>query len=250
MDWMLLLCVFVIAIFAANIIQGITGFAGTLIAMPILIMILDLQTAKHVLNLTGLLASLYIVWQDWRYIDRAELPKILILMGSGMIIGIVSYQWMPVDVLLKIFALFILLISLRGLWQHFQQNNTHKKRLPPLYVRMKEQFILLWAGIFHGLFVAGGPLLVAYFSSKAKPKQVFRVSLSFVWLILNSFIFIQGILYQEITYNTMYYSAIACVPLFAGIYVGGQLLQRLNQRHFMLISYILLIISGISLFFK
>lgn len=238
---------FCIVIVFANIIQGITGFAGTLLAMPFLIMIIDLETAKHVLNFTGILASLYILCKDWRYVNTSEVKIILLWMSIGLVIGIVGYNFLPTELLLILFPFFILIIALKGLYGHIngqastplpeQQQTTHSQRL-----------LLGLAGIIHGLFVSGGPLLVAYMSKRQQKKEEFRATLSVVWLILNSIILIQSLFLGQITSSIYMYCAIAIVPLFIGILIGSALLQKMSQRSFMLLSYILLVISGISLF--
>ncbi|OEH89607.1 hypothetical protein ATO00_10015 [Loigolactobacillus coryniformis subsp. coryniformis] len=66
------IAIFCLVIICSNIIQGITGFAGTLIAMPFLIMLVDLETAKQVLNLLGILASLMIVVKDYKLIKKSN----------------------------------------------------------------------------------------------------------------------------------------------------------------------------------
>ena len=48
---------FAVAIFIANIIQGLTGFAGSLLAMPPSINILGLIPAKVAVNTFGLVLS-------------------------------------------------------------------------------------------------------------------------------------------------------------------------------------------------
>ena len=45
---------FFLVILAANVIQGITGFAGTILAMPPSLMLVGYPVAKPVLNVLGL----------------------------------------------------------------------------------------------------------------------------------------------------------------------------------------------------
>jgi len=50
--WLLLI------VLLTNIIQGITGFAETALALPLSVFVTDLATAKAILNVLGLLASI------------------------------------------------------------------------------------------------------------------------------------------------------------------------------------------------
>ena len=52
--------VFFLVILLANIIQGITGFAGTILAMPPSLMLVGYSVAKPVLNVLGLLSGIYV----------------------------------------------------------------------------------------------------------------------------------------------------------------------------------------------
>lgn len=236
----------ILAIFAiillANIIQGITGFAGTLIAMPFLIMIVDLETAKQSLNFLGILASLWIISKDYRYINWKYFKKILFVMLLGLIIGMASYNILPKDLLMMILPLFVFFVGLKGIFSSLTRMEKIKKENALL-----DNALLLSAGIIHGLFVAGGPLLVTYATSKLDGKSEFRVTLSSIWLVSNTIMMIQSIVTGVITKEMAGYMGIAIVPLFFGILIGSILLKRMSQKTFMLISYSLLIFSGISL---
>ena len=50
---------FLLVILLTNIIQGITGFAGTILAMPPGLMLVGYPVAKPVLNVLGLLSGIY-----------------------------------------------------------------------------------------------------------------------------------------------------------------------------------------------
>ena len=60
---------FAVAIFIANIIQGLTGFAGSLLAMPPSINILGLIPAKVAVNTFGLVSSAILFVKNFRKMD-------------------------------------------------------------------------------------------------------------------------------------------------------------------------------------
>ncbi|WP_461215916.1 sulfite exporter TauE/SafE family protein [Lacticaseibacillus sp. GG6-2] len=245
MNSILMIVLFGLIIFGSNVIQGITGFAGTLIAMPFLILLVDLDTAKQVLNFLGIIGSVLIIAKDFKYIQWRKLLTILIWMSVGLIVGMVTYNLAPRRILLIIFPLFVLYVGVRGLitlWR--PQKETGEKHTP-----IKDAIILLAAGIIHGLFVAGGPLLVVYATEKLKEKHQFRATLSASWIFLNTVMLIQALVSGAITATVRYDMVLSLVPLLLGIVVGNYLLKRMNQRFFMGLSYVLLTISGVSLLF-
>lgn len=242
---MQLIFLFCLVVFTSNVIQGITGFAGTLIAMPFIIMLVDIDTAKQVLNIMGILASCYIVYKDYCSISWKYYKNIIIFMMIGLFIGLYYYDKIPKDMLLLVFPVFVIFVAIRGFYILIKSPE-NQKTIGNLFGNI----LLLLAGIIHGLFVSGGPLLVIYATEKINDKKSFRATLSAAWLILNSLILIQSIISGKITQMQTKYTAIAIIPLIFGIVIGGILHSKLKQKTFMYISYVLLLISGISLLLK
>lgn len=239
------LSLFSLVIICSNIIQGITGFAGTLIAMPFLIMLVDLETAKQVLNVLGILASALILIKGYRFIQKRQLLIILFWMTIGLAIGILLYRVAPRNILLIIFPIFVLSVGIKGLVAKESKQSLLAKDSNKTTVI--DVLLLVSAGIIHGLFVAGGPLLVVYATKKLAEKRTFRATLSSVWIFLNSIMLLQAIMANVITTSISKYMLISIAPMFIGVMIGNYLLIKLSQKFFMKLSYVLLILSGISL---
>ncbi len=86
---------FYIVILLTNIIQGITGFAGTILAMPPGIMLVGFDVAKPVLNTLGLLAGIYVFVSFRKNVVWKELKKIVIVMAVGMAAGMAVKSFLP-----------------------------------------------------------------------------------------------------------------------------------------------------------
>ena len=80
--------VFFLVILLSNIIQGITGFAGTILAMPPSLMLVGYDTAKPVLNVLGLLSGIYVFAGHRKHVCWGELKKIVAVMAAGIVGGI------------------------------------------------------------------------------------------------------------------------------------------------------------------
>ena len=83
---------FLLVVFLTNVIQGITGFAGTMLAMPPSVMLVGFETAKPILNALGLLSGVYIVLQKRKSVNKKEFLKIIAVMSVGIIGGLRSAQ--------------------------------------------------------------------------------------------------------------------------------------------------------------
>ena len=79
---------FLLVILLTNIIQGITGFAGTILAMPPGLMLVGYPVAKPVLNVLGLLSGIYVFTGNYKSVCWTELRKIVAVMAAGIIGGI------------------------------------------------------------------------------------------------------------------------------------------------------------------
>ncbi len=228
---------FLLVIFLTNIIQGITGFAGTVLAMPPSILLQGIDVAKPILNLLGLFASIWIVVISYKDLNKKEFIKVMIIMFLGLLAGIYIYSVIPVPILLKIYAIFIILIALKGL-------------LVKKEIELKEWIlnsIVFVAGIIHGMFVSGGPLLIIYAAQKFREKSEFRATVSAVWIILNGYLAYshwQTGLFTPTTITKLWWGII---PLLLGMIIGNILHKKMSQKMFLLITYILLIISGLTL---
>jgi uncharacterized membrane protein YfcA len=228
-------------ILISNTIQGITGFAGTILAMPFCILLIGIDNSKQILNLLGMLASIWIVARAYKNICWREFFKIIILMLLGLFIGMKVYSMYSPTILLKILGIFILFVSLMGV---LQKNKTRSKS------KIVLSAILLLAGIIHGIFVVGGPLVVIYATYKLKDKANFRATLSLVWIILNGLILIKGIKLGQFNREVMGLLIPSIMALGFGMALGEVLYKKMNQNLFMRITYILLFISGISILIK
>ena len=137
---------FLIVLFVSNVIQAITGFAGTVLAMPPSVYLLGLDHAKVVLNVMAWLSGLMIAVTGYRHINWKEFIKMSCFMLVGMFAGIQICQIVESEeVLLTMYGIVIVAVALKNLCIHSQ------KQLPPVMLGI----ILLLAGIIHGMFEIG-----------------------------------------------------------------------------------------------
>lgn len=237
---MVKILLFQLVLFFANTVQAITGFAGTVLAMPPSTYLLGLDNAKVVLNTMAWVSGLMIAIMNYRYINWKELAKIVVFMIAGMFAGMEICRVINSDsTLLTIYGFVILAIALKNLLVKKETD------LPQAALYL----VLLAAGVIHGMFVSGGALLVIYAVQVLKDKNEFRATVAPVWVVLNTFMMITQYRSGLFTTENVQLIAVSILPLFLATWLGGKLAQRLNQNVFLNLTYILLIISGVSLVF-
>ncbi|MCS7461211.1 sulfite exporter TauE/SafE family protein [Paenibacillus doosanensis] len=241
-QWFLIFSAFFAIVFISNMIQGITGFAGAVIAMPFAVLLIGLETSKQVINVLGILASIWIVMKSYRHIIWNEFFKILITMLIGLIAGLLLYHVLPFKWLLIILPFFIMFVGFRGLYLQKKGGGSEKD-----IGKWSANILLLLAGVVHGLFVTGGPLLVIYATKRLKNKEEFRATLSMIWIVLNSIIAAESVWKGDFTPQFNHFLLLSILPLVIGTVIGSIFHKKMSQHLFMTISYTLLIISGASL---
>lgn len=224
-------------ILGANIVETITGFAGTLLAMPALMLLMGVNHAKVAVNMISIFVGIGILVRNSKYVNQKQVVRIVLFMAMGIVVGIRLYLYLPVGLLLKVYGIMIIGIALKKIVR--PEAGKPDKRL--------DNVVLILAGVVHGMFVSGGALLVIYAGRVLKDKQEFRATLASVWIILNSVIAVQQIASGSYTKETVKLIALSVIPLIIANRIGNKIHGKISQEVFMKITYILLILSGASI---
>ncbi|MGN1419337.1 MAG: sulfite exporter TauE/SafE family protein [Acutalibacteraceae bacterium] len=237
---------FLTVVFLSNIIQCVTGFAGTVLAMPASIMLVGYKTAKPILNILGIAASDGVVATNYKSINKKEFLKITFVMLLGIVSGIYISGYFEKYAKILYIALGIIVITIAVINAAMFFSKREHKKLPEAVSLL----LLIFSGLIHGIFVCGGPLLVAYASAKLKDTNEFRSTLSAVWIVLNSVILISDIRSGSFNKGTIVMLLLCVAVLFFAIFLGNIICKKISRNTFLIVSYILMMISGISLILK
>lgn len=243
---MLKTILFLAVVFLSNVIQCVTGFAGTVLAMPPSIMLVGYAVAKPILNVLGIAASAGVVAADYKSINKKEFLRITSVMLSGIIGGIFisGYFEKYAKTLYIALGITVILIAVINAVRFFSKKES---KAQPEAVSL---LLLVFSGLIHGIFVCGGPLLVTYASAKLKDTNEFRSTLSAVWIVLNSVILFSDIRSGSFHKNTAILLGVCIAVLFFAIFLGNLISKKLSRNTFLVVTYFLMIISGISLIIK
>lgn len=257
---------FWLVVLVTNIIQGITGFAGTILAMPPSIMLVGYNTAKPILNVLGILAGIFVFCTHGKHVNWKEFGKIVVVMTIGIFggIGIKAILHGDMSPLYIVLGVFVIVLAVQGMWKQMKAEKREKAETMGIstseaagttsgskaLTTVGNYALLLGSGVVHGIFVSGGPLLIAYLSKVIKDKVSFRATISTVWIVLNSIILVDD-LRAGLWNMGLLKEQLIVLPFFlAGMFIGSKLYSKMNQSVFMKLTYVLLFISGVILLFK
>ena len=231
---------FILIIFLSNIIQTITGFAGTALAMPLSLLLEGSDIAKPVLNLVALLVSLSVVILHYKDIAWKHFFIILLVVGFGFGMGyLVELIPMEGKILLSVYGSIVIFISLLFFFLDFEKISL------PYWLML---LFLFLGGIMHKLYVSGGPFVVVYALHELKDKNQFRSTLSLLWIILNSVLFITHLTKGIMVSHTWILFAIGALATLLSILLGTLIAPKLSKKIFLKITCVLLFVSGVTLF--
>ena len=237
---------FLAVVFFSNIIQCVTGFAGTVLAMPFSVMLVGIDVARPILNIMGIAASVGVVAKNHRAIDRKEFLTILGVTLPGMLLGaflknrLAGYG----SVLFRILGVLVILFALMNFVSFLLKKDFAEKSKALGYA------FLIAGGVVHGLFVCGGPLIVSYASVKLKETDAFRATLSAVWIVLNTILMVTDAVTGSFNGEILLLTAVCLTVLFGAILIGNRVAAKMSKKAFLLLTYALMVISGVSLLVK
>lgn len=244
---------FYIVILLTNIIHGITGFAGTILAMPPSLMLVGYDIAKPILNVLAIFSGVYVFLGNYKNIAWKELARIVAVMALG-IFGAVFVKGFFVGkehLLYKLLGILVIVLAVQGFYKLLRKPDEQKPDAPAKgKTGIATYALLVLAGIIHGLFVSGGPLLTGYMTKRIQDKNVFRATICTVWVFLNTLVLLEDIQAGLWVPSTCKMLVFATPFLLAGMFIGSKLVKRMSQMLFMKLTYILLFISGLSLLVK
>jgi hypothetical protein len=235
-------------VFGAFAVGAMTGFGSVVLALSLGALIFDLPSLVVILVPLTLLMNVPLAWRNRSHIDWQLLLKLILpFMMGGMAIGYWLPQLFPEDALKLIFAGFILILSVQALLKiRRSPSNVLGEGREALAQRAKRASAIGAAGIIHGMYASGGPLLVYAMAKAAKGKAAFRATLVMVWLSLNSILtvayFIDGRLSAQ-----GYAIALLAPAVLAGAWAGNWMHHRVDEARFLQLVYWLLIIVAVIL---
>lgn len=228
-----------IAIFCGFFVQTLIGFAGSLIALPILLLAVKLPDAIAFISIFYLFSSAFMVHREWRNIDKDTILRLTLTSIIGVVLGIIVLTYSKPVILQKGLGIFILLYV--G------------------YVLLGKTEVVLgrktnWAfgvlgGFFSGVFSTGGPLYVISVKNSVQEVKTFRATmigvLALVTVIRIPALSISGVL--SMTHVKM--SLIILPVFFLAQFLGTKLFPKVNEVQFKKILLFLLCLSGLALIF-
>ncbi len=229
-----------VIVFMAYGIGAMTGFGSIVLALSAGALVYDLQLLLIILVPLTLVMNFPMAWLNRRFIGWQLLLKtVLPLMLLGLVFGYLIPSWLNSDWVKLVFAALVALFAIRSL----------RAIQPRQLSTAARRFCLIGAGVIHGMFASGGPLLVYALAKSQISKSVFRASLIIVWLVLNCLLTIMYAVDGRLlpALDSVFWLAPAVV---LGAIIGNWLHHKVDEQRFLKIVFIVLLIVSIILMLR
>ena len=223
----------------AYVIFGLTGFGSTVVAVPLLALILPLKFAVPLMMLLDLAATVMLGARLRKGLRLDEAAWLIPFILAGMALGLTLLIRVAEEPLLLGLGLFVLLYAAYGLT---------RRGVPIVLARFWSVPVGLVGGALSALFGAGGVIFAMYFAGRIPDKEALRATnasmIMFSALVRVVLFGFTGLLTQE--------GLLACVAMLVpamlgGFYIGNRLHAVIPAASVVKAVYGVLILAGVSL---
>ena len=230
-----LLAVIVIICIAA-VLQSISGFGFSLLAMPLLSIFVDIQDAVVIATLCGIFTNAVHLRKDFQLVERSIARRISLSALIGMPLGVVVLSIFSATHMRAIIgAVIVVLVFLMMRNFVLKTENTN---------------VDIVLGAFSGLLATSvstnGPPLVFLLQSKQLDPWRLRATLAYVFTISGCASFIVLMIAGKGSIEAFQYAMLSLPAMYLGTVVGRKARLRVTQEAFKRLMYVLLLATAVS----
>ena len=229
-------------LFAAGLIQGLSGFGSALTSISLLPLIMDLKMAVPLIAANAIIVNVINFYSVRAHFVIKDFISLLIGSIIGAPIGIMILKFVDPDITKTILGVLIISYSLYCLLK----KHTVKVELKPIWAYISG----LTAGILGGACTVNGPPVIIYLTKKYESKHKIKAIVAGFLLtagIVNVFMFALNGLY---TLSVCKYSAGFAVFTILGVFTGNHYYKKINHDIFKKFIYVFLLVAGAFLVFN
>ena len=225
----------------AYVVLGLTGFASSLIAVPLLAWRWPLAEVVPLALVMDMLASLLMGGLNLREVRWDEFRAL----APGMLLGGLGGLWLAGQVTsarpLLMLGAYIAGVGLRALRVRREEDQgAHTTALTPAS-RRSAWVYRTGIGLVVMLFATGGPLVLAWLTRRGLGASAMRASLPVI-IMLAALMALDGRLFSAVLGQRL----LVLLPIaLAGVLVGHRLAHRFSTERLRLVSYSVLTASGL-----
>jgi len=227
-------------VFIATLVRSTFGFGESLVAVPLLVLLIPIEIAVPLSVLISILIAAFVVVQDRKQIHFNSAKWLVIFAALGIPFGLLLLIYGNENLTKLALGILIILYSIYSLLykSNFRLETDHKYWL----------FLCgFFSGVFGGAYGLNGPPLVIYGNMRNWTAKHFRATLQ-AYFLPASTLAMFGYWYQGLWISTVtYYFLISIPAIIPAILLGRYFNHQLKDGAFLKYVYLGLIGVGIVL---
>jgi uncharacterized protein len=230
----------ILALFAGGLFKGVAGLGLPLVGVPLLTVVLSLKSAIGVLVVPLIFSNLFQSFEGGLFLPVAR--RFWPLYATLFLTIAVSTQALIAISERYLFALIgialIMLPTIARLQPRLRVRPRQEPWLAPLAGAL--------AGVFGGVSSYYGPALMLYVMWLRLPKAEFVVAVSQMFSVGAVGLAIGLYVFGVATPTQFGVSALACIPVLAGLVLGQRVRFRMSEQRFALVIFVTYVVTGFS----
>jgi uncharacterized protein len=235
---MILLVLTSTVLFLAALIKATLGFGESLLAMPMLTLILGLSTATPLVGLVATTLTLLMLGSSWRKIDLRSTWRLLGTATLGVPIGVLLVRLAPAALVTRLLGIILIGFGLFSLFRPALISLAH-----PAWSYL---FGFL-AGMLGSAYNTSGPPMVLYSVAQRWPPDRFRATMQSVFLPISLLVLLSHALAGLWSVWVFELYALSLPLLLLALWLGERLSQRIAAHRFDRLVYGALVLLGLLL---
>lgn len=236
MDLLILSVIF----FLGGFTQGLTGFGSALVAVPLAGLLIELDILVPLTALHGIVITSFLSWQLRENLSIVKLKPLVIGCIPGVMVGVLLLRHADRGLLKILLGLFVAGYSLYRL--------TSKHTIRTTAISSNWAYPAgFFTGIFGAAFSAGGPPAVIYTSLTDWRKDDIKATMSSLFLFTGLLSTSGHAFGGFFTWDILLLFAATVPFIFLGVWAGSRLYARIDQRLYLRVMLVGLLIAGLLL---
>jgi len=225
-------------VFVAAVLQSLTGFGFALVVMPLVTLVIDLQTSAPLIALAGLTAYTVNLVRFRGAVNVGEVARLGVASALGIPIGIWAVSRVDELVISRVMGAILITYAAYAL-------------LRPATARRPAQWwaypVGFLAGCLGGAYNTPGPPVIVYGSLRQWPKDEYRAILQTLFFINGILIVGSHLLAGHMIPRVWALYAWLAPALLLGLWTGARLDRRVDQERFRNMVLAMILVLGLSL---
>lgn len=225
-------------LFVATFLHSLLGFGTALVAMPLLVLTMDVQTATPLVAFVGLTTTWIMLWYHWHQVVLRETWQLVLASLVGIPVGLLMLKMAPAGAIKQ--ALGVLVVA-------YSAYCLTRPQLRPIERPLWAYVFGFLGGVLGSAYNTNGPPVVLYGTLRHWSPARFRATLQGYFLPVGILIWLGQGLAGLWTATVIRLYVLALPVILIANLLGAYLRHRIPVHRFQSVLYVALIALGMIL---